>query len=194
MRNRFKLILALALAAPALAAPLAVTSAAAGDVKRFMAPCGSGQLCPWFEADITAPAGFKRDGEFGQNNRIVAFFPDKAKLGPEDPLIYVRTSQNGDGRSLDIQASNSNAQWKTMVPDSKVERLADIPRAEGKQAWQVFRYRNPSRPRQAHEMLAFGTHTESNGQRFFYMVTLSAANEAALNKGMPGWRQVLGVL
>lgn len=189
MLRHLALILTLGLSAPALLA-----QAQAGDVKRFMAPCGSGQLCPWFEADIAAPTGFKADPSFGKGNRIIAFFPDKAKLGADDPLIYIRTSPNSDGRSLDTQAGNSNAHWKTMVRDSKVERQPDIARADGKGAWQVYRYHNPSRPRQAHEMLAFGTHVDSNGDRFFYMVTLSGASEAALDKGLPGWRQVLGGL
>ncbi|HRE22063.1 MAG TPA: hypothetical protein PKW21_13705 [Rhabdaerophilum sp.] len=183
------LFLALAVSAQAVGG-----SASAADVKRFIEPCGSGKLCPWYQADIAAPASFRVDPDFSRGNRLLAFFPDRAKLGPDDPLIYIRTSQNDDNRSLDTQVSTSNARWKEMVKDSKVERLADIERADGKGKWQVFRYTNPSRPRQAHEMLAFGEHVETSGQKFFYMVTISAANEKAVSGALPAWRDILGKL
>ncbi len=187
--SRPALFLALALGAHAAAGPVA-----AADVKRFIEPCGSGKLCPWFQADIPAPAGFRVDPDFSRGNRLLAFFPDRAKLGPDDPLIYIRTSYNDDNRNLDTQASTSNARWKEMVKDAKVERLADIERADGKGKWQIFRYTNPSRPRQAHEMLAFGEHVEASGQKFFYMVTISAANETAVNAALPAWKGILGKL
>jgi len=189
--TKYRLAMFLALA---VGTQIASGPASAADVKRFMEPCGSGKLCPWFQADVPAPAGFKVDPGFSRGNRLLAFFPDRAKLGPDDPLIYVRASYNDDNRSLDTQASTSNARWKEMVKDAKVERLPDVERTDGKGKWQVFRYANPSRPRQAHEMLAFGEHVETNGQKFFYMVTISAANEKAVTGALPAWKELLGKL
>lgn len=194
MKSRFGFLFAATLAAQALITPPLVTQALGANVKRFMESCPGNRLCPYFLADVAPPKGWKISEGFGRQNKVVAFFPNKAKLGPADPLIYVRTSFNGDGRTLEQQAENSNAHWRDMVKDAKIERLANIPRGEGKGHWHVYRYTNPSRKMQAHEMLAFGEHAEKGDQKFFYMVTISADNVEAVEKSIPAWKDILGRL
>lgn len=175
-------------------AQAAIAPALAADVKRYMEPCEGSRLCPWFLADVAPPAGWVSDENFGRANKLLALFPKKENLGPADPLIYVRTTYNNDNRSLDMQATNSNNRWKQAAGKVDVERLPDVARSGDKGVWQVYRYRNYDRPRQAHELLAFGEHIETSGQKFFYMVALSGAQRDIVDKAEHVWREVLGNL
>jgi hypothetical protein len=172
-------------------AQAAIAPAQAVDVKRFMETCEGNRLCPWFLAVTAPPAGWRIDEDFGRRNRMLALLPDKEKLGPRDPLIYVRTTFNGDDRSLDVQAANSNQRWREAAGKVEIERLPDIARKAGAGVWQVYRYRNFDRPRQAYELLAFGEHGDSGGQKFFYMVALSGAQRDIIDAAETAWREVL---
>lgn len=182
------------IAAGALMAALTLSaSAEAGNLRRFIGAC-DGRLCPWFVADIAAPKGWREDIAYGQQQKMLVLLPEKAKLGPEDPLIYLRTTFNNDGRTLDQQAETSNRRWQQAAGQTAITRLPDIPRAAGKGVWQVFRYENPGKPRQAHELLAFGEHAEGEGQKFFHMVVITGATAETLDKARPAWLTMLNSL
>jgi hypothetical protein len=175
-----------------LAGALLITGPARAEVRNLMAPC-EGRLCPWFQAVVTPPAGWQENKAYGEESRMLILQPRKAKLRPSDPLIYVRASLIQDRRTLDEFIQVSQSRWRDSVPDTRIEKLPDIPR-DGRDPARLFRYANPSRPRQAHELIAFVDASETDGRRFVHMVVLTASNRKAVDDAEAALRAIVGGL
>lgn len=174
-----------------LGAAMLAGPAQAVDLKRHAAPCQEHGTCAWYEAAITPPDGFHVHPEFGRAAKLVVFVPDELMPDMAAMLIHVRTVENPDGRTLEQFTEQSEALWRRRVPDTMIERLNDVPRAGDARPWQVMRFTNPSLPRQAHEIVAFGEQVEKSGERFLLMVTITSASEESVASGLPAWRDIL---
>lgn len=159
--------------------PIALPNAPArAEVRNLTARCEN-QLCPWFQAVVATPKGWIVNKVIGERNRVLMFQPDRLKRDANDPLLYIMTSLQEDETSVDDFVRQSQSHWREAVSDAKIERLADVARP-GKPTAQLYRYENPSRPRQANELIAFLEGSESDGRRFIHMVVLTATNAKAI--------------
>ena len=172
--------------AQVFAAQVFTTPAQAAEIKRFTEICQN-KLCQWFLAHVPAPAGWTTNLNYSRANKMLTFLPAKRSIGPDDPLIYIRTSQNGGASTLDQFAETSNSRWRGMVQNAQIERLPDLERGAGKGAWRVYRYVNPGREDQAHELLAFGEHVKDGRSKFFHMVVLTASELSTVEKARPAF-------
>ena len=167
-----------------LAAAVVLTQAAltaqAGEIVRIGEKC-HGQSCAWYMAHVDAPIGWTANETMSLNTRALSLLPSKEKLEETDPLITVRTGLNGEVAAPELHGQG-------------VERLADLPRADGKGVWTVYRIHNPARSGEEHELIALGEGGNGNGQRFSFAVALSASELDVVTHAKSAWRDVLAQL
>mgnify|MGYP001175523311 CR=1 FL=1 len=156
--------------AAVLAGLWALTSnAQAVEIRRLMDICQPGKMCPWFQVNATIPKGWAVDENYGRQNKLLVLLPQTAKGTPNTKakmMMYVRTTLVLDTRTLDEYIQTAESRWRAISPDVRIERLEDIPRANGAPASRQYRYENPGNPRQPVEYVGFVEQIEADGQRF----------------------------
>ena len=164
--------------------------ASATQVKRWLVPCEQ-QMCPWFEALVEPPQGWSLDKEYGEEGHVTMMTRD-GHVTPKDALMYIRTDYDWEKESLDVYVTNTNDTWRKQTKRSDVKRLDDVQR-DGKPAFQVYLWHNPSKPTQAYELMGFlkDVDPEHKDQSFFFQVVLTASSMAAIEAGKPGFYDVL---
>jgi hypothetical protein len=166
------------------------TAAFSGEIRRLGAICGD-KVCPWFQAVVDPPEGWMVSDEIGQANQITVLLP-KGEPDPAKPFIYVRTSYDSNNQPLQAFIAVEQKQWRQDVPDSIIEPLNSFAR-EGKPAFLIYLYKNPSRPRQAFELVAFTKDVDPTrkDQRFFFQVVLAAPSMWVLEASKAAFYLVL---
>jgi len=186
--RRSVLILGFAVALALLAVP------ASAEIQKLMQMCPGQKLCPWFKAVVAPPKGWVEDQEFGSAHFITALLPDKAKLGPQDAMIYVQVSLHRDEQTLDENIAQNQGIWRQKEPRVKITPLPDAARAGDRAPFKVFLYENPTHPRQAFEMMAFGLETQPDGAHYIITVVDTASNRKAIDASREAYLAVLGGL
>ena len=69
--------------------------------------------------------------------------------------------------------------------------IGTAPRADGEAPFKLFLYRNPDKPKQAFETIAYGFAIQPNGERYFLTVVDTAADEAAIDRSNDAFLAVL---
>ena len=180
------------LSVAAVAAQLFTGAPASAEIQKLMQMCPGQRLCPWFKAVVAAPKGWAEDQEFGSAHFLTALFPDKKKLGPEDPMIYVQVSLHRDNQALDENIAQNQGIWKQKEPRVKITALPDVPRGGDRAPFKVFLYENPTRPKQAFEMMAFTLEKEPDGSHYIITVVDTAVNRKAIDASREAYLAVLG--
>jgi len=185
MISRSSFVLVAAIALPAfLAAP------ATAEVKRFVRTCSEG-MCPEFRSDYRPPAGWIEDKDASRQYHVSVYVPRGKNFRSADALVYVRVSHNSEKAKLPDWIRVSQERWKKSVADTTIEPLASVKRVSGKPDFVLYRYRNPSRPEQEHEMVAFGEDSDADGNAYVIMIALTAMKRKALDRAETAFRGAL---
>ena len=174
----------------ALALQTIVTSAHA-EVTKFMNISG-GQMQPSFWLKFTPPKGWVEEKAATKKNRFAMYVPQGKTFGNAPAVIYIRVSYNHQtAQSLENFIDVAHQRWMKEVPDSKVEKIASQSRADGRPEFQIYHFDNPSNPQQAFELMAYGEDKDSDGNSFFLMIGLTAANQKTIDGAETSYREAL---
>jgi hypothetical protein len=160
---------------------------ARAEVEKFM-QISDGQLHPFFRLKFTPPAGWVQDAESTKQNGVPIYLPKGKNFGNAPAVMYIRVSYNSDKRSMEKFIEVAHERWKNAVNDTKIDKVADEKRADGKADFQIYRFVNPSKPQQAYELMAYGDDTDKDGNSFFLMIALTAASQKAIDAAEPDYR------
>jgi hypothetical protein len=179
-------------AAAVVAAVLLAANPAAAEIQKLMQPCPQQQkLCPWFKAVVAPPPSWTEDKEFGSSHFITALFPDKAELGPDEPLIYAQASLHRDRQTLEQNIAQNQGIWRQKEPRANITPLPDVARGAGKAPFKVFLYENPTHPQQAFETIAFTLEKEPDGSHYIITIVDTASNRKAIDASHDAFLAVL---
>lgn len=167
----------LAGAAIALAA-LAVSTPAPALVEKVMTVC-SGQLCPFFRPSFAAPEGWHEDVKTGLRLGVRVFVPFGESFDSAPAIIYALARLCDEGEDLAAAVAAHHDAWRRKVPEVAINRLADVPRGDGK-AFQVHDFVSPRVSVQPYERVATATDGDAQGNGFIVRLVLTAKSDAAL--------------
>ena len=166
---------------------VALGATANAEVEKFM-QLGDGQLRPYFRLKFTPPQGWVQDAKASQENGVPIYVPKGKTFGDAPALMYIRVSYNADKRSMEKFIEVAHERWKNAVKDSKIDKLADEKRANGKADFQIYHFVNPSKPQQAYEVMAYGEDTDTDGNSYFLMIALTAPAQKAIDSAETDYR------
>ena len=178
------------LAAIALTLLLSPTSTQA-EIRKLMR-LGDGRLTPSFELILTPPKNWVEEKEASKANGVQMMVPRGRDYHSAPALMYVKVSYRRDKeQTIERFVSNSQKRWREQVPDSRIEKLADIERASGRPAYLTYRYENPSRPQQRFEAVSFGIDSDKDGNDFFVMVAVTGKDKKAIDQAITAYNAFL---
>lgn len=168
-----------------IALSLAIPPAEA-EIQKFMHVCSRGdqgiKLCPSFALALKAPQGWSEDKAASKLQGVQVMVPSGTTFGNAEALIYVKVSPQQEQQPLADFIRVSQERWRANAPDSRITPLAEIARENGKSPFLPFRYETPSLPQQAHEIVAFGTDTDKDGNGYMLMVVMTGRSKKALEQ------------
>ncbi len=156
-------------------ATVGTAGGASAEVKKLMTMCPGQKLCAWFQSTATPPKGWVEDKDAREQNHVTILLPDKDDVDFNDPMIYVQTSLEPGPDTLDAIIAVNQAQWLMQEPKGSIAPIGAAP-------FKLFLYRNPDKPRQAFETIAYGFATPPSGERYFLTIVDTAANKAAIDR------------
>jgi hypothetical protein len=171
---------------------VALGANANAEVEKFM-QLGDGQLRPYFRLKFTPPEGWVQDAKATQENGIPIYLPKGKTFGDAPALMYTRVSYNSDKPSMEKFIEVAHERWKNTAKDSKIDKLADEKRANGRPDFQIYHFVNPSQPQQAYELMAYGEDSDKDGNSYFLMIALTAAAQKAIDSAEADYRAGLRV-
>jgi hypothetical protein len=167
---------------------LAVLGAnARAEVEKFI-QIGDGQLRPYFRLKFTPPEGWVQDPKATQENGMPIYVPKGKTFGNSPALMYIRVSYNADKRAMEKFIEVAHERWNNAVKDTRIDKLAEEPRANGKADFQIYHFVNPSKPQQAYELMAYGEDSDKDGNSYFLMIALTAAAQKAIDSAEADYR------
>ena len=172
----------------ALAIPASPTQA---EVLKFMRICPEQKLCPYFELVLKPPQDWVEDKEASKQNGVQIMLPRGRTFGNAPALMYVKISSRQDGQTVEDFVRNSQERWRKSVTDTKIEKIAEVQRANGRPAFLSYRYENPSRPQQRFEAVSFGIDSDKDGNDFFVMVAVTGKDKKAIDQAMTRYNTFL---
>jgi hypothetical protein len=175
-------------------AAFATPGGASAEVKKLMSMCPGQELCAWFQSTVTPPKGWVEDKAAGEQNHVTILLPDKEDVDFNDPMIYVQTSYEPGTAALDAIIAVNQTQWRKEEPKGSITPAGTAPRANGAEPFKLFLYRNPDKPKQAFETIAYGFTTLPNGERYFLTIVDTAAAKAAIDRSKDDFMAVLNGL
>jgi len=165
----------------------ALGCSAGAEVEKFIR-FGDDQLNPYFRLKFAPPKGWVQDADATREHGLPIYVPVGMNFGNAPALMYIRVSYNSDKRSMDKFIEVAHERWKQAVKDSKIDQLASEKRANGMPDFQIYRFVNPSRPQQAYELMAYGEDKDKDGNSYFLMIALTAADQKAIDAAEPDYR------
>ena len=173
----------------ALAFTLSVASAPA-EIRKLM-QFGDGKLTPSFELVLTPPKDWVEDKAASRDNGVQVMVPRGKTFGNAPAVMYVKVSSRPDSQSVEDFVRVSQERWRGSVRDTKIERIADVGRANGQPTFVSYRYENPSRPQQRFEAVSFAIDKDNDGNSFFVMVALTGREKKAIDRAMAPYNAFL---
>lgn len=167
------------------------TDSAQAEILKSLRMCPEQQLCPVFELAIAPPPDWILDKEASEQNGVQIVVPSGRTFGDAPALIYVKVSARQDGGSVEDFAHVSQKRWREAMADTKIERIADVERANGKPAFLSYSYENPSAPQQQFEVVSFGLDEDKEGNDYYVMVTITGQGKEAVDQAMPTYNAFL---
>jgi hypothetical protein len=180
-------------AVAALLVALVAVSASAAKLSGQMELC-DGHMCPWFKAVVPVPKGWAEDESWSSRYKALVMFP-RGNKSKSVPLMYLRAHPGDPALALDQYVKVAQERWLTRLKDSTISRLDDVKR-EGKPAFMVYLYKNPSQPDQGFELTAFSkdVDTAEKPQTFFFQAVLSSPSMKELDKAKPAFYALINRL
>jgi hypothetical protein len=157
------------------------------EVEKFI-QLGDRQLRPFFRLKFTPPQRWVQDAKATQENGMPIYLPKGKTFGDAPALMYIRVSYNSDKRSMEKFIEVAHERWKNAVDDTQIEKLTGESRANGKAAFQIYHFVNPSKPQQAYELMAYGEDADKDGNTYFLMIALTAATQKAIDAADADYR------
>jgi hypothetical protein len=164
---------------------------AQAEVLKFMRMCPGQKLCPFYELVIKPPRDWIEDKEASKQNGVQIMLPRGRTFGNAPALMYVKISSRQGDQSAEDFVRVSQERWRKSVPDTKIEKIADVARANGQSAFLSYRYENPSMPQQRFEAVSFGLDKDKDGNDFFVMVTITGRDKKAIDQAMARYNEFL---
>jgi hypothetical protein len=160
------------------------------EVQKFMNISG-GKMLPYFRLIATPPNGWVVEEEATKKYGVQMLVPKGKNFGNAAALIYVKVSyrQKDTDQAQFIKSNNDN--WLAEVPDAKITKMPDVTRTNGKPAFQLYQYVNPSVPKQPFEYLAFGEDSDKDGNTFNLMITVTGGNQKVIEKAAGAYNEFL---
>ena len=180
---------ALSMIGSALIVMLTAGSAQA-EVLKMMSICPGPRLCPSFELALKPPKNWVADENGSKETGVQVMVPRGKTYHSADAVMYVKVSAN-QHQDVESFVKVSQDRWRQSVSDTKIERIADVERANGRPAFVSYRYENPSRPQQAFEAVSFGMEKDKDGNDFFVMVALTGKQKRAIDRAMEPYNAFL---
>jgi hypothetical protein len=174
----------------ALAALIALNANVRAEVKKFMDISG-GKMQPFFRLEATPPKGWIVEEEATKKYGVQMLVPKGKTFANADALIYVKVSYKQNDLDQAQFIKNSQDRWSQTVPDTKITKLPEILRANGKPAFQPYQYENPSVPKQPFEYVAFGEDGDKDGNTFNLMVTITGGDRKIIEKAAASYNEFL---
>lgn len=176
---------------PLLALAAAFTIAPASAEVETLFELRGTEIRPVFRLVFAPPAGWEANEEGLQQFGLPVYVPKGQGFHDAPAIIYIRVSGNEENRPLSAFIDVSQTRWKKAVPDTQVTKAGNEIRANGRGEYLVYRIRNPSRPAQAYEMLAYGEDKDKDGKKYFVMISITAKSQKALEDAEQAYRSAL---
>lgn len=174
----------------ALALLMIVTSAKA-EVLKIM-NISNGQMQPVFRLNFTPPKGWIEDKDATKKFGLPMYVAAGKTFDNAPTVTYIRVSYNPEHKqSLESFIDTAHERWMKSATDSKIDKIASQPRADGRSDFQIYSFKNPSSPQQAFELMAYGEDEDKDGNWFFLMIALSAKSQKAIDGAEALYRQAL---
>ena len=154
------------------------------EVLKFLRMCPGQKLCPFYELVLKPPRDWIEDKEASKQNGVQIMLPRGRTFGNAPALMYVKISSRQDDQSVEDFVRVSQERWRKSAADTKIERIADVARTNGRPAFLSYRYENPSMPQQRFEAVSFGLDKDKDGNDFFVMVTITGKDKKAIDRAM----------
>jgi hypothetical protein len=174
----------------AAAALASLCTAAQAEVKKFMNISG-GQLTPFYELVATPPDGWIMEKEASKQNGVQMLVPKGKTFGNAEALIYVKVSHKQQDLELPQFIANSQERWRKSVPTTRITKLPEVARANGRAAFLPYQYENPGHPQQAFEYVAFGEDGDKDGNTFTLMVVITGRDRKQIEKAATSYNAFL---
>lgn len=173
----------------ALIVTLSATDAHA-EIRKLML-IGDGKLTPAFELILAPPQGWQEEKEASKQNGVQMMVPRGRDFRSAPALMYVKVSSRPNSQSVEDFVRVSRERWRQSVLDTKIEKIANVERANGQPAFVSYRYENPSRPQQRFEAVSFALDKDKDGNTFFVMVALTGRDKKAIDQAMAAYNAFL---
>lgn len=160
------------------------------EVQKFMNISG-GKMQPFFRLIATPPKGWIVEDEASKKYGMQVLVPKGKTFGDAPALIYVKVSFKQKDVDQVQFIKNSQDRWLEEVPDSKITKMPDVARANGKAAFLPYQYVNPSVPKQPFEYVAFGEDSDKDGNTFNLMVTITGGDRKVIEKASGAYNEFL---
>jgi hypothetical protein len=176
----------------ASAITLLVLSAApaSADIEKFMNMC-DGKLCPSFRASITIPEGWVEDKEASRELGVQMLLPKDKGFDEAPAKIYAMVHYNREKKAVASFLAPQVKEWRGLAKDAKVEKMPDLPRADGKAVYLRQKFQAPSLKQQAYEQVAVTGDGDKDGNSFVVVITLSSDTREAFDAAQDAYRQIL---
>jgi hypothetical protein len=160
------------------------------EIQKFMHPCDH-KLCVSFRASITVPDRWVEDKEATRYFNAQFLLPQGADFDGAQAKIYVVVRYNRNKQPIADFIPGAMADWRSRADDAKIARLADLPRGDGKPAFERRLFEARSLEQQGYELQAVTTDGDKDGNAFIVTITLSANSRQALQAAEPAYLAIL---
>jgi len=163
---------------------------AAAEVEKILLPC-DGKLCPFFRASFVPPDGWIEDKENSRKMGIVIFVPRGQTFHSAGAIIYATARFNRDKKPITDFIEQDQARWREKAKDVKITSLAQVERANGREAFRHFQFEAPSMKQQPFERVATVGDSDNDGNAFIVGLVLTAKSAKALSAAEPVYLAML---
>ena len=169
---------------------IALSAAAHAEVQKYM-NITDGKLVPAFLLVATPPDGWVLEEQTSKERGVQMFVPKAQTFRNADVLMYVRVSYKQKDLELPQFIANSQKRWRNVHPDTKITKMPEVVRKNGKAAFLPYQYENPSVREQPFEYVAFAEDGDKDGNTFTLMVALTGGGRKAIEKATPAYNAFL---
>ena len=172
-------------------AGLVLAQPANAEIEKFMNPCDR-KICAFFRASITVPVGWVEDKEATRYFNSQFLLPSGVDFDRAQAKIYVVVRYNRTKQPIAAFVPDALADWRSRAKDAKITRLEDLPRGNGKPAFERRQFEARSLREQGYELQSVTTDGDKDGNEFIVTITLSANSRKALEAAEPSYLAILG--
>lgn len=156
-----------------------------------MNPCDHNKMCAFFRASITVPDGWVEDKEATAYFNAQFLLPKDVEFDNAQAKIYVIVRYNRNKQPIADFIPDTIADWRSRAKDARVTRLEDLPRGDGKPAFERRQFEAKSLKEQGYELQAVTTDGDKDGNAFIVTIALSANSRDALQAAEPAYLAIL---